>query len=103
MVSAQSSGRDVTLSNCDWSTFNGVYNSPAPDKNFSMESSTTSQTAYLWKDTDTYSIPHWVIGWGFEYNGNKHQMACGANRLSDCVAGEWWYFHNGWNADEDCE
>lgn len=100
----------LTLTGCVWSAFNGqwvyqyILDGPFEyqhDGKYTKEF--YSQTAYLWQDTDTYSNGDWwVIGWGFEYNGNLHQMACGRPDVMDCGAGDWWYWYGGWYRDESC-
>jgi len=105
---------DVTdglqMSGCNWPVFNGVWNyenyGPSPHETHYTKDF-GSYIATLSHDNTTYSNGNWwVIGWGSERDGNVHEMACSAPDYSDlwnCGTDHWWYWHNGWHRDPDCQ
>jgi len=96
------------LKKCYWSAFNREYLSEdgaiiSYENEYFATKKFSGYTARIWLDTTTYSNgDYWVVGWGFDYNGNEHQMACGKSNIFDCQAGDWWYWYNGWWKDEQC-
>lgn len=95
---------EITLVNCVWSAFNRDYTYWDKYPGYFATTKYSGYTARIVKDTTTYTDGDWwVVGWGFKYNGNYHQMACGKFDIMDCNRrGDWWYWYNGWYKDESC-
>jgi len=98
----------LELKKCYWSAFNREYLSEdgaiiSYENEYFATKKFSGYTARIWLDTTSYNNgDYWVVGWGFDYNGNEHQMACGESSIFDCQAGDWWYWYNGWYKDEKC-